>query len=48
MKNITLTQTFTLKQMLQSIQEVGYNGEDYEIGYNKMMEKLKEYLRMIE
>ena len=50
MKNIILTHTqkFTLKEMLQSIKNSGFNERYYRQGYDAMIEEINKFLDMIE
>lgn len=50
MKNVKLkhTEEFTLSEMLKEIWDIGNNAVDYESGYHRMMDRIKEYLDKIE
>ena len=39
---------FTLKDLLNQIKEIGINEDTYHGGYDKMVDKINEYLVMIE
>jgi hypothetical protein len=48
MKNIELTHTIKLKDLLKEVIDAGVSSKCYETGYRNMLAKLQHYVHLIE